>query len=50
MTVVFTEEELEYIVKEPKNWHVAEGCPAEMRERIEKKLRFIYEEKEGDWR
>ena len=43
MTIDFTEQERQYIVKEPLNWHVSEDCPESMREDIVRKLNALYE-------
>ena len=42
--IKFTEEELEWIVREPLNWHIKDGCPEDIRETLERKLKLLYEE------
>lgn len=44
-TVIFTEEERKYIIKEPYNWHVSEDAPKEIADIIEKKLKLLYPER-----
>lgn len=41
MHVNFTEKELEWIVMEPFNWHVASGAPDDVAKRISEKLAEI---------
>ena len=41
MHVMFTEQEDEWLVKEPFNWHVKEGTPENIRKSIEKKLELL---------
>lgn len=41
MTLCLTEEEKEWIVTEPFNWHVAEGCPVDLAETIQRKLDLL---------
>lgn len=41
MTINFTEEEKEYIDKQPFNWKVAEDCPKEIRKGLEEKLSIL---------
>lgn len=38
MTMTFTDEEYEWIVFEPANWHIRDGCPEEIRKRIQRKF------------
>lgn len=45
--VIFTEEEMEWIIKEPFNWHVDEKCPEKLKEQIQKKFDAINRD-EGD--
>lgn len=42
MTIIFTEAEKEWIDREPFDWKVKEGCPEEIRESIEEKLKLLY--------
>lgn len=42
MIVVFTEEEMEYIITRRNKWTIRSDCPKSMRSRIEKKLHNIY--------
>lgn len=42
MHIIFTEEEKEWIEKEPFNWHIKKGCPEELKDKISKKLKCIY--------
>lgn len=41
MTLIFTDEELEYIDKEPFNWHPKKKCPSEIEESIKRKLKLL---------
>lgn len=41
MTIYFTEEEKEYIVKELFNWHISENCPESIRKMLEPKLKLL---------
>ena len=41
MTIIFTDEEYEYIEKEPFNWHPKKSCPKEIKTSIEKKLKLL---------
>lgn len=41
MTLCLTEEEKEWIVTEAFNWHVAEGCPFDLAETIQRKLDLL---------
>lgn len=41
MTVRFTEEEREYIIKDLGNWRIKDDCPEKMRKKIEEKLRLL---------
>lgn len=43
MILRFTEEEMEWIIKEPFNWHIKDGCPNEIAESLERKLRNLYQ-------
>ena len=38
MQLIFTEEEHEYLVTEPYNWHIKDGAPEPVRKSLEKKL------------
>ena len=38
MTLHFTEEETEWIIMEPFNWHIADGCPDDIAKNIQRKL------------
>ena len=44
MTIRFTKEELDNIVKEPFNWHISEECPKELRKTIAEKLEQLRQE------
>lgn len=41
MTVIFTEEEKEWIDMKPFNWTIKKGCPENIRESIENKLKKL---------
>ncbi len=43
MHIIFTEEEKEWIEKEPFNWHIKDGCPKEIMVQLQKKLDVLYE-------
>lgn len=47
MTVIFTEEEKEWIIIEKFNWHIADNCPEDMKKVISEKLRKLNGEKHG---
>lgn len=47
MTIIFTEEEEKYIVKEPFNWHIAKDCPEQIKESLAKKLSMLKARKGG---
>lgn len=47
MVVHFTEEEKEWIVEEPFNWHIAEGCPEIIAGDLRRKLDLLYASSEG---
>jgi len=38
MIMIFTDEEKEWLVTEPNNWHIKNGCPKRIKESLEKKL------------
>lgn len=38
MTMIFTDEEKEWLVMEPFNWHVKDGCPEDIEKSIKRKL------------
>lgn len=42
MTVLFTDEEYEWIDKKEGKWTVKDGCPKKLRNKIQKKLDYIY--------
>lgn len=41
MTILFTEEEKKWINKELFNWTIKEGCPSDVRETLELKLKEL---------
>lgn len=41
MTVLFSEEEWNYIIKDFGNWKIKEECPEKMRERIQRKIKLL---------
>lgn len=41
MHVSFTEEELQWIVKDLFNWHIAKDCPKDKRAAVQKKLDLV---------
>ena len=41
MTIRFTDEEREWLVMEPFNWHIREGCPKNIRKGLAKKLELL---------
>lgn len=45
MTLIFTDEEKEWLIKEPFNWHTKDGCPKEIAESIQQKLRLLETQK-----
>lgn len=50
MIVVFSEEEMEWIDKMPFAWKIRNGCPAKLREALQKKLDLIRKNAEDDRR
>ena len=42
MHLIFTEAEKEWIDMKPFNWSVKEGCPKDIKEELEKKLKLLY--------
>lgn len=42
--IMFTDEEMEWLVKEPLNWHIKDGCPVGIREALERKLKLLYKD------
>ena len=42
MIINFTDTEKEWIVKEPMNWHVKDGCPEQLKAIIISKLELLY--------
>lgn len=44
MTIIFTEQELEWIEKEPLNWHPKDGCPKNIKDSLEKKIKLLNSE------
>lgn len=44
--IIFTEEEMKWIIKEPFNWHIDENCPEELREQIQRKMNILNKESE----
>ena len=46
MTIRFSEEEREWLVTEPLNWHVKDGCPKEIAKSIQEKLDLLKKEHE----
>ena len=47
MTLLFSEEELKWIIKEPFHWRLKEGCPMKYRTGIEQKLSLLYGKEEN---
>lgn len=41
MIMYFSREEKKWLVMEPLNWHIQEGCPEEIREKLEQKLKAL---------
>ena len=41
MTMMFSEDELEWIDKKPFHWTIKDGCPEELKKSIEKKLKLL---------
>lgn len=48
-TVIFTEKEKEYIIKEPFNWHMAEDTPEDVKKTLTRKLELLKPKKESVW-
>lgn len=46
MTIIFTDEELEYIDKEPFNWHPKKDCPKKIEGSIKRKLKLLKDHSE----
>lgn len=46
MTIIFSEEEKEWINKTPFHWTIKKGCPENIRETLKKKLDALYKDKE----
>lgn len=44
MTIIFTDDEIEWVVKEPFNWHIKNGCPSNLKKSIERKLKRLSNE------
>lgn len=41
MIVIFTDEEKEWLDREPFNWHAAKGAPETIRQSLEEKLKVM---------
>ena len=46
MTIIFTDEELEWIDKKPFDWKIKEGCPKEIKDSIQRKLDLLNKQSE----
>lgn len=46
MTVIFSEEEKEWIDKKPFNWTIKKGCPENIRKSLKRKLDALYKNEE----
>ena len=46
MTIIISEEEMEWIDKKPFAWKIKDGCPEKIKEALEKKLDYLYKTKE----
>ena len=44
MTIVFTDEEIKYIIKDVFDWHISKDCPKKLKKDIENKLKMLNEE------
>lgn len=42
MTIIFTDEELKWIVKEPFKWHIKSDCPKGIRNELQNKIDQFY--------
>jgi hypothetical protein len=47
MTIVFSDKEELWVNKKPFNWSIKEGCPADIRKTLEKKIRLLYGKPQG---
>jgi hypothetical protein len=46
MTIIFTDEEKEWIDKTPFRWTIKKGCPENIRTSLKKKLEALYKNAE----
>ena len=46
MTIIFSEEEKEWINKKPFRWTIKAGCPEKIRESLKRKLDALYKNKD----
>lgn len=42
MTVMFSDEEREWIEIKKFKWSIKDGCPSSLRDKIENKLKYLY--------
>lgn len=48
MTIIFSEDEMEWINKKPFAWKIKKGCPQSLKTKLQKKLDLLYKEDENN--